>query len=84
MLKMKFVKKLKKFLSENLNRILNIVKTKFGLRDKSEAIEKVIVSYEKELLEPNLRPEYIEKAKKIIREEPIDVKTVNAFRRKLE
>ena len=46
-------------LSEHSNRILNIVKAKYGLRDKSEAIEKIATEYEQEILEPELRPEFI-------------------------
>ena len=46
-------------LSEHSNRILNIVKAKYGLRDKSEAIEKITTEYEQEILEPGLRPEFV-------------------------
>ena len=48
-------------LGEHENRILNIIKGKFGLHNKSEAIQLIINEYEKEILEPELRPEYIEK-----------------------
>lgn len=61
-------------LTDYENRILNIVKGKFGLRNKSEAIEHIIKSYEEEMLEPELRPEYIEKLKKIDEEKTIKVK----------
>ncbi len=47
-------------LSEHSNRILNIVKAKYGLRDKSEAIEKIATEYEAEILEPELRPEFVQ------------------------
>jgi hypothetical protein len=33
-------------IEENTNRMLNIVKAKFGLRDKSEAINLVVNKYE--------------------------------------
>lgn len=46
-------------ISEHSNRVLNIVKAKYGLRDKSEAIEKITIEYEQEILEPELRPEFI-------------------------
>ncbi len=52
-------------IEENTNRVLNIVKAKFGLRDKSQAINLVVSEYEESLLEPELRPEYIEKLQKI-------------------
>ncbi len=45
-------------ITENVNQILNIVKAKFGLKDKSEAINLVVSEYEQTLLEPELRPEY--------------------------
>jgi len=50
---------------ENVNRILNIIKAKHGLKDKSEAIILVVKEYEQELLEPELRPEYKQKLIKI-------------------
>ena len=53
-------------IDENTNRVLNIVKAKFGLRDKSEAINIVVNEYEQCSLEPELRPEYKAKLAKII------------------
>ena len=50
---------------ENVNRVLNIIKAKHGLKDKSEAIILVVKGYEQELLEPELRPEYKQKLIKI-------------------
>ncbi|MEM3401805.1 MAG: DUF2683 family protein [Candidatus Hadarchaeales archaeon] len=40
---------------------MNIVKAKYGLKDKSEAIRKIAEEYEEMLLEPALRPEFIKK-----------------------
>ena len=48
--------------------MINIVKAKYGLRDKSGAINKMAKEYENEVLEPELRPEYIEKLGKIDKE----------------
>jgi hypothetical protein len=48
-------------IQEETNRVLNIVKAKYGLKDKSSAIELVVAEYEENFLEPELRPEYIEK-----------------------
>ena len=55
-------------ISENANQVLNIVKAKFNLKDKSEAIEKVVLYYGEDILEPELRPEFISKIKKIEKE----------------
>ena len=53
-------------INENANRVLNIIKAKFGLKDKSEAINLVVKEYEESFLEPELRPEYKIKLVKII------------------
>jgi len=52
-------------ISERTNRVINILKAKYGLKDKSQAIELAMEFVEKELLEPELRPEYVKKLKKI-------------------
>jgi hypothetical protein len=52
-------------INEKTNRLLKILKAKYGLKDKSEAIDKMAKEYEEEILEPELRPEYVEKIKKI-------------------
>ncbi len=62
-------------ISEGANRILNIIKAKYGLRDKSEAINKMAEEYGLQILEPELRPEYIEKLEKISEERAIKVKS---------
>ncbi len=54
-------------INEKTNRVLNIVKAKYGLKDKSEAIDVVVSEYEENFLEPELRPEYKEKLLKISR-----------------
>ena len=51
-------------LDENANRVLNIVKAKLGLNDKSEAIKAVIQYYIEREAEPELRPDFIERIKK--------------------
>ncbi len=51
-------------ISEEANRVLNVVKAKYGLKDKGQAIEKVAAEYAEHLLEPSFRPEFIRKAEK--------------------
>ena len=58
-------------IDENTNRVLNIVKAKFGLRDKSHAINIVVNEYEENFLEPQLRPEYKNKLSKIMKSKHI-------------
>ena len=50
-----------------------MVKAKYGLRDKSQAIDIMAKEYEENILEPELRPEYIEKAKRIMKQKAIPV-----------
>lgn len=70
-------------IEDQTNRVLNIVKAKFGLKDKSEAIDTMAEQYEKSILEPELRPEYIEKAKRIIKQKKIHVGSVDNLRERL-
>jgi hypothetical protein len=52
-------------ISKQANQMLNIVKARYNLKDKSQAIEKLALSSSEAILEPELRPEYIVKLKKI-------------------
>ena len=52
-------------LNEHQNRILTIIKGKYGLRNKSEAINIVLEKFEENFIEPELRPEYIKKIRNI-------------------
>jgi hypothetical protein len=47
------------------NHILNIVKARYNLKTKSEAIAKIVIECGGNIIEPELRPEYLEKLKKI-------------------
>lgn len=69
-------------IEDQTNRVLNIVKAKFGLKDKSEAIDVMAQQYEETILEPELRPEYIEKARKIMRQKKICVGSLENFRKR--
>ena len=61
-------------ISENANQVLNIVKARFNLKDKSEAIEKVVLDYGGDILEPELRPEFVNKIKERQQETTVKVK----------
>ena len=71
-------------IDDHTNHILNIVKAKYNLRNKSKAIDMMATQYEENILEPELRPEYIEKALKIMEEKPIKVGTVEDLRKRYE
>ena len=61
-------------ISNEANQILNIVKARYGLKDKSDAIEKVIIEFGEDFLEPQLRPEFIQKMKERQKEKTVRVK----------
>ena len=61
-------------ISNEANQILNIVKARYGLKDKSDAIEKVIIEFGEDFLEPQLRPEFIQKMKERQKEKTLRVK----------
>lgn len=71
-------------ITEEANRILNILKAKYGLKDKSHAINIMAEKYEEELLEPQLRPEYIKIAEKIMKQKAIKVGTIANLRKRHE
>jgi len=60
-------------LNENINRVLNIVKAKYDLKDKSETIEFIVKKYIEYENEPELKPEFIKKINKIKKEKSIRV-----------
>ena len=60
-------------LNENINRVLNIVKAKYDLKDKSETIEFIVKKYVEYENEPELKPEFIDKINKIKKEKSIRV-----------
>jgi hypothetical protein len=65
-------------IDENTNRVLNIVKAKFGLKDKSQPINVVVNEYEENFLEPKLRPEYKDKLQKIVKSKHISRRELDA------
>ncbi len=60
-------------IDNHTNWILNIIKAKYNLNDKSEAIEVMAREYEEGILEPELRPEYVKELKKKLKEKRIKV-----------
>lgn len=60
-------------INNEANRILNIVKAKENLKDKSEAINLILSTYGKEMLEEELKPEFITELFKAQKEEVVEV-----------
>jgi NADH:ubiquinone oxidoreductase subunit E len=60
-------------IDERANQILNIIKAKENLKDKSAAINLIVEIYGQELLEPELRPEFIKELLNAQKEKTIKV-----------
>ena len=72
-------------LGEYEDRILTIVKGKFGFKNKSQAINFVVNKYGEDLLEPELKPEYVQKIKTMqVKVKPIKYKSINDLRKEIE
>ena len=69
-------------ISDHTNRVLNILKAKHGLNDKSAAIDLMAQHYEAHIMEPELRPEYVEKARKIQAQHSIRIGSVAELRKR--
>lgn len=52
-------------INEQTNRMLNIIKAKNNLKDKSQAIDQMAKEYELLTSEPELKPEFIKKIQKL-------------------
>lgn len=61
-------------INDKANRVINIVKAKESLNDKSEAINIIIEAYGKEMLEPELRPEFIKELLEAQKEKTVKIK----------
>jgi len=66
-------------IDEKANRVLNIVKAKENLKDKSEAINLIIDQYGKDMLEPELRPEFIKELLEAQKEKTIKIKDFDSY-----
>jgi hypothetical protein len=61
-------------IDERTNQILNMVRAKYGLKDKSQAINLIAQHFEENVLEPELRPEFTESLKASETEKTVRVK----------
>lgn len=50
---------------EEANQIINIIKARYNLKTKSEAISKIVLECGVNILEPELRPEFVDKLNEI-------------------
>jgi len=71
-------------LGEHEDRILTIVRGKYGLKNKSDAMNFVIDKFEQQLLEPELRPEYKKELLRIDKGRFKKFSSIEALRKEIE
>jgi len=71
-------------LGEHEDRILTIVKGKYGLKNKSDAVNLIIEKFGEEMLEPELRPEYKKELLKTDKGKFTKFNSIQELRRVLE
>jgi hypothetical protein len=69
-------------IDEEANKVINVLKAQYGLRDKSEAINEMAKQYKMLVLESDVRPEYLKRLEKIRKESIIRVGSVGDFRKR--
>lgn len=69
-------------ITDDANRILNVVKAAYSLRDKSQAIDRMAKEYEELVFEPKIRPSYLKRLEKISKEKTVYVGSIADFDKK--
>jgi len=69
-------------IDEEANKVINVLKAQYGLKDKSQAINEMAKQYKVLVLESEVRPEYLKRLEKIRKEPIIRLGSVRDFRNK--
>jgi len=69
-------------IDEEANKVINVLKAQYGLKDKSQAINEMAKQYKVLVLESEVRPEYLKKLEKIRREHIIRIGSATDFRKR--
>lgn len=69
-------------IDKEANKVLNILKAEYGLKDKSQAINRMARDFEEIVLESELRPEFIKRMKRIQKEPIIRIGTIKDFKKR--
>jgi hypothetical protein len=69
-------------IDKETNRVINVLKSQFGLTDKSQAINEMARQYRDLVLESDIKPEYLGKFKRIQRESIIRIGSAEDFRKR--
>ena len=71
-------------IDDEANKVINILKAQYGLRDKSQAINRLAKEYREIVLESEFRPEYIRKLLEVQKEPIIRLGRISDLRKRYE
>jgi hypothetical protein len=66
-------------IDEDANRVINVLKAQYGLKDKSQAINEMAKQYKEIVLDSGIKPGYVRKLKKIQKEKITRVGSAEDF-----
>ena len=69
-------------IDEEANKVINVLKAQYGLKDKSQAINEMAKQYRVLVLESEVKPEYLKRLEKIHKEPIIRIGNTGDFRKK--
>lgn len=69
-------------IDEEANKVINLLKAQYGLKDKSQAINKMARQYKEIVLESEVKPEYIRRLLEIQKEPIIRIGSVGDLRKR--
>ena len=69
-------------IDEEANKVINVLKAQYGLKDKSQAINEMAKQYRVLVLESEVRPEYLKKLERIHKEPIIRIGRAGDFRKR--
>lgn len=69
-------------IDKQANNVINVLKARYGLKDKSEAINEMARQYKELVLESDIKPEYLRKLKKIQKEPIIRIGSASDFQKR--
>jgi len=69
---------------QDVNQTLNIIKAQHNLKNKVEVITLIVNTYKNEHMEPELRPEFVEKIRKTEHLKGIPFKSVQDLRKRYQ
>lgn len=69
-------------IDEEANKVINILKAQYGLKDKSQTINKMAKQFKEIVLEAEVKPEYVKKFRRIQKEPIVRIGTIKDFKKR--